>query len=122
MQPSQEPVGAAGRMPRPRRGSDGDEERWALASYTVGVTADRRRRELVTLLKRRGARIMEAPALEIVPLHDDQRLLDATRAVLGASVDVVVATTGVGFRGWMAAAEGWGWVRRCATCWPARRS
>jgi uroporphyrinogen-III synthase len=42
-----------------------------------------------------------------VPLADDTELVAATRAVLAAPVDLVVATTGVGFRGWVEAAEAW---------------
>lgn len=79
-----------------------------LTGFTVGVTADRRRDELVALLERRGARVVLAPALRIVPLGDDTDLRAATRAVLDAPPDVVVATTGIGLRGWLEAAEGWG--------------
>lgn len=79
-----------------------------LAGFTVGVTADRRRAELVTMLRRRGAEVVEAPALQITPLHDDRQLEAATRAVLTNPPDIAVATTGVGFRGWLEAAEGWG--------------
>ena len=78
-----------------------------LAGYTVAVTAERRREELGGLLERRGARVVYAPAVRIVPLADDADLLAATRAVLAAPVDLVVATTGVGFRGWLEAAQGW---------------
>ena len=79
-----------------------------LAGYTVAVTAARRREELIGLLERRGARVLEAPALRIVPTGDDEQLLATTRACLDAAPDVVVATTGIGFRGWMEAADGWG--------------
>jgi len=78
-----------------------------LAGYTVAVTAARRREELGALLDRRGARVLYAPAIRIVPLADDADLVAATRAVLAAPVDLVVATTGVGFRGWLEAAEAW---------------
>ena len=78
-----------------------------LAGYTVAVTAARRREELGALLDRRGARVLYAPAIRIVPLSDDADLVSATRAVLAAPVDLVVATTGVGFRGWLEAAEAW---------------
>ncbi|GAB3146516.1 uroporphyrinogen-III synthase [Microbispora hainanensis] len=80
----------------------------ALAGFTIGVTATRRSEELAALLERRGARVVRAPAIRIVPLAEDAGLLAATRACLEAPVDDVVITTGVGFRGWMAAAEGWG--------------
>ena len=79
-----------------------------LAGYTVAVTAARRREELVSLLERRGARVVCAPAIRIVPLSDDTELLRATRACLAEGLDVAIATTGIGFRGWLEAAEGWG--------------
>lgn len=81
-----------------------------LAGYTVGITAARRADELSALLERRGATVMHAPSIRIVPLADDSELLAATRDVLAKPVDVVVATTGIGFRGWIEAAEGWGLI------------
>ena len=78
-----------------------------LAGYTVAVTAARRREELGALLDRRGARVVYAPAIRIVPLADDAELVAATEDVLSAPVDLVVATTGVGFRGWLEAADAW---------------
>ncbi|TYB70217.1 uroporphyrinogen-III synthase [Nonomuraea sp. PA05] len=80
----------------------------ALAGFTVGVTATRRREEFGALLERRGARVVSAPAIRLVPLAEDADLLAATRQSLESPLDDVVVTTGVGFRGWMAAAEGWG--------------
>ncbi|MFI7600021.1 uroporphyrinogen-III synthase [Actinoplanes sp. NPDC049681] len=79
-----------------------------LAGFTVAVTAERRREELAALLERRGARVVVAPAITIVPLGDDQALHAATEACVGLAPDIVVATTGIGFRGWLEAAEGWG--------------
>jgi uroporphyrinogen-III synthase len=79
-----------------------------LAGFTVAVTAARRRDELASLLERRGARVLLAPAIRIVPLADDGELLRATHACLAEPVDDVVATTGHGFRGWLEAADGWG--------------
>jgi uroporphyrinogen-III synthase len=78
-----------------------------LAGYTVAVTAARRREELGALLDRRGARVVYAPAIRIVPLADDAELVAATRRVLERPVDLVIATTGVGFRGWLEAADAW---------------
>ncbi|MER5972703.1 uroporphyrinogen-III synthase [Streptomyces sp. NPDC002055] len=79
-----------------------------LAGFTVGVTAARRAEELGALLERRGAEVMHAPALRIVPLPDDTELLSATKELIGSGPDVVVATTAIGFRGWIEAADGWG--------------
>src|SRR3954464_107068 len=74
-----------------------------LAGYTVAVTAARRQEELGALLDRRGARVVYAPAIRIVPLADDADLVAATRKVLAHPVEQADATTGVGFRGWLAA-------------------
>ena len=79
-----------------------------LAGYTVGVTAARRAEEIGGLLERRGATVLHAPALRIVPLADDTDLHQATLDLIGTPPDTVVATTGIGFRSWMEAAERWG--------------
>ncbi|MGQ0464220.1 MAG: uroporphyrinogen-III synthase [Sporichthyaceae bacterium] len=79
-----------------------------LTGFTVAVTACRRREELAGLLERRGARVISAPAVQVRPLADDRQLLATTQACLSNPPAVVVATTGVGFRGWMEAADGWG--------------
>jgi uroporphyrinogen-III synthase len=79
-----------------------------LAGCVVAITADRRREELTTLLERRGARVLSAPTLRIEQFDDEAPLLAATRACLAAPLDYVVATTGIGWRGWMSAAQGWG--------------
>ncbi|MFE2536205.1 uroporphyrinogen-III synthase [Streptomyces sp. NPDC059371] len=79
-----------------------------LSGFTVGVTAARRADELGALLQRRGATVVHAPALRIVPLADDSELLTATKELIDSAPDVVVATTAIGFRGWVEAADGWG--------------
>ncbi|MDT0396932.1 MULTISPECIES: uroporphyrinogen-III synthase [Streptomyces] len=79
-----------------------------LAGFTVGVTAARRADELGALLERRGAAVLHAPALRIVPLADDSELLAATKDLIGQAPDIAVATTAIGFRGWVEAADGWG--------------
>ena len=80
----------------------------SLAGYTIGVTAERRRDELAGLLESRGARVVLAPALRIVPIADDTELRSATRACLTTPPDVVLVNTGIGIRGWLDAADGWG--------------
>ncbi|KAA6217920.1 uroporphyrinogen-III synthase [Streptomyces filamentosus] len=84
-------------------------EHGPLAGFTVGVTAARRADELIALLRRRGAAVVHGPALRIVPLADDTELLAATKEIIEDTPDVVVATTAIGFRGWVEAAEGWGY-------------
>lgn len=83
-------------------------EHGPLAGFTVGVTAARRADELGALLQRRGATVLHAPAIRIVPLADDSELLAATKQLIDQAPDVVVATTAIGFRGWVEAADGWG--------------
>ncbi|MCL1870682.1 MAG: uroporphyrinogen-III synthase [Promicromonosporaceae bacterium] len=79
-----------------------------MAGATVLVTADRRSSELAAALERRGATVRHAPALSIVPHVDDDTLVAATRALLADPPDVLVATTGVGFRAWVEAADAHG--------------
>ncbi|MFD6097506.1 uroporphyrinogen-III synthase [Nocardiopsis flavescens] len=81
-----------------------------LAGFTVAVTAARRADELSALLRRKGAEVIAAPALRIVPLSDDQRLAAVSDDLVRRPADVVVATTGIGFRGWVEACETWGTV------------
>jgi uroporphyrinogen-III synthase len=88
-------------MPRPALGQ-------VMAGCTVLVTAERRAAELAAALERRGARIRHAPALSMIPHIDDQTLLAATRAIIADPPDVVVVTTGIGFRAWFEAADAHG--------------
>jgi uroporphyrinogen-III synthase len=79
-----------------------------LTGYTIGITAARRREEFAVALQRRGAKVLSGPAIQIVPLADDSELRAATRRCLDGPLDFVIATTGIGFRGWMEAADAWG--------------
>jgi uroporphyrinogen-III synthase len=79
-----------------------------LAGYSIGVTAARRHEEFAVALERRGAKVISGPAIKIVPLADDSELRAATRRCLDVPLDVVIATTGIGFRGWMETADAWG--------------
>lgn len=77
----------------------------ALEGCTIVIAVDRRSHELTAALERHGAVVRTAPALSIVPHIDDDALIAATRALIADPPDVVVATTGVGFRGWIEAAD-----------------
>ncbi|MFE3290997.1 uroporphyrinogen-III synthase [Rhodococcus sp. NPDC059234] len=79
-----------------------------LLGFTVGVTAARRSEEFSTLLTRRGATVVSAAAIRIIPLVDDAELERVTRELIDSPAEITVATTGIGFRGWMEAADGWG--------------
>jgi len=76
-----------------------------LAGCVMIVTADRRRAELATALARRGASVTFAPALSTVSHLGDDTLLATTRRLISSPPDIVVATTGIGFRGWIEAAD-----------------
>lgn len=79
-----------------------------LAGFRVAVTAARRADELSALLRRRGATVIAAPAIAMVPLPDDDELRVNTRALIAQPPDILIATTGIGFRGWVSAADDWG--------------
>ena len=72
-----------------------------LAGCRILVTAQRRADELGAALVRRGATVVVAPALGMVAQVDEPALLEATRKIIAEPVDVLVVTTGTGFRGWL---------------------
>lgn len=76
-----------------------------LAGCVMIVTADRRRAELATALARRGASVTFARALSTVSHLGDDTLLATTRRLISSPPDIVVATTGIGFREWIEAAD-----------------
>ena len=51
---------------------------------------------------------MLAPALRIVPVGDDADLRACTNGLLNSRPTSSSSTTGIGLRGWLEAAEGWG--------------
>ncbi|MCB0949865.1 MAG: uroporphyrinogen-III synthase, partial [Mycobacterium sp.] len=92
------------------------EPEWSpLTGFRVAVTSARRADELGTLLKRRGAAVTCAAAIEMVALPDDDELRQRTRSLIDTPPDIVIATTGIGFRGWVAAADGWGLANELTT-------
>ncbi|WP_186241273.1 uroporphyrinogen-III synthase [Mycobacterium simulans] len=79
-----------------------------LTGYRVAVTSARRAEELCAMLRRQGAEVYSAPAISMIALPDDDELHSHTEALIVNPPDILVAHTGIGFRGWVAAAEGWG--------------
>lgn len=77
----------------------------ALAGCTILLPVDRRSGELSAALERHGATVRLAPALTIVPHIDDVELIARSRALIENPPDIVVVTTGVGFRGWIEAVD-----------------
>jgi uroporphyrinogen-III synthase len=93
-----------------------NEPDWApLTGFRVAVTSARRADELCALLRRRGASVSSAAAITMVALPDDDELRAHTEALIDAPPDIVIATTGIGFRGWIAAADGWGLAKDLIT-------
>lgn len=86
-----------------------------LAGFTIGITAARRAEEFGALLERRGAAVLQAPTIRILPLADDTELEQVTERIIADPPDIMVATTGIGFRGWIEAADGWGDAERLLT-------
>lgn len=84
-----------------------------LDGFRIGVTAARKVEEQVALLERRGGQVVVAPALSVDPNQvDDSGLQAQTEEVLARPVDVFLATTGIGMRTWLDAAERWGLLDR----------
>lgn len=79
-----------------------------LSGYRIGVTAERRRDEIAAILSRRGATVTVGPAIRLIPLVDDDVLRERTQEAVANPNDVLIVTTGIGFRGWMEAADAWG--------------
>jgi uroporphyrinogen-III synthase len=79
-----------------------------LTGYRIAVTSARRAEELCALLSRHGAEIFSAAAISMISLPDDDELHTNTEALIADPPDILISHTGIGFRGWVAAAEGWG--------------
>jgi uroporphyrinogen-III synthase len=79
-----------------------------LDGCTVGITADRRREEQAELLHRRGADVRQGPVIKTMPLQSDETLRRATESLISCPPDVLVATTGIGMRSLLGAAQAWG--------------
>jgi uroporphyrinogen-III synthase len=87
-------------------------EELSLAGYRVAVTSARRAGELCTVLRRHGASVASAPAITTIAVSDDTQLRSSTEALVGDPPHFVIVTTGVGLRGWLAAAGEWGLADR----------
>ncbi|MGN0063906.1 MAG: uroporphyrinogen-III synthase [Nocardioides sp.] len=80
-----------------------------LTGFRIGVTAARKVDEQIGMLTRRGADVEWGAALSTEPNHiDDAELRAATEQVLARRVDVFLATTGIGMKVWLDAAQRWG--------------
>lgn len=77
----------------------------ALEGRRLVLALDRRADELAAALRRHGAAIQHAPAMSMIPHVDDPLLLERTAELVARPPQLLVATTGVGMRGWFEAAE-----------------
>jgi uroporphyrinogen-III synthase len=100
--------GNAAEMSRAYTGDMAQPDFASLTGYRIAVTSARRAEELCALLGRQGAEVCSAPAINMIALPDDDELHSNTEALITEPPDILVAHTGIGFRGWLAAAEGWG--------------
>jgi uroporphyrinogen-III synthase len=75
----------------------------SLAGWQVAVTADRRAEEQAEMLRARGASVLMAPMLAMGRTDDDE-LITATLDLLADPPDLLVGTTAVGMRAWLASA------------------
>jgi uroporphyrinogen-III synthase len=75
----------------------------SLAGWTVAVTAERRADDQAEMLKARGASVLMAPMLTM-GRDDDDELVAATLDLLDDPPDLLVGTTAVGMRAWLASA------------------
>lgn len=78
------------------------------ARRLVGITADRRWEEQANLFRRRGLDVVHGPTMRTIDLAGDAGLRSATQRLIESPPDRFVATTGMGVRAWLGAAEGWG--------------
>lgn len=83
-------------------------ENLTLAGATIAVTASRRATEQGEAFERKGAHIVYAPTVRIVPADADDRLRADTQTVIENPPQMVLVTTGYGLKGWLEAADGFG--------------
>jgi uroporphyrinogen-III synthase len=94
--------------PTAQAGEATDATESPLEGFRIGVTSDRRSRDLIEALERRGAEVLHAPALKIAPVQEDIRLIEDTKAIIAAKPDLCIATTAYGMRRWCEAADSFG--------------
>jgi uroporphyrinogen-III synthase len=79
-----------------------------LGGLVIGVPARRRAAQTASLVERWGGTPLVGPAVEEVPVGDDETLRAATEAVLAQRPPWSVHLTGTGTRRWFDQAEAWG--------------
>lgn len=92
-------------LPKDRGGEESVPVQTDVKDVRVFVTAERKADEIQRALERKGVRVEHCPALLTTSVDHDEDLIRASRRVAASRPDVVVVTTGVGLRGWLAAAD-----------------
>lgn len=77
----------------------------ALVGRRLVLALDRRADELAVALRRHGAEILHAPAISMIGHVDDPLLRSRTAELIARPPQLLIATTGVGMRGWFDAAD-----------------
>ena len=76
-----------------------------LEGFAIGVTADRRADEQISLFEGRGADCVHGATVRTHPIRPEAEIREATLAFIDSPPDILVATTGIGVRGWLEAAD-----------------
>ncbi|WP_186525897.1 uroporphyrinogen-III synthase [Leekyejoonella antrihumi] len=76
-----------------------------LSGRRIVLTAQRSATEMAAALERRGARVVHAQTMSMISHADDADLAERTDQLIARPPDVLVATTGIGLRGWFEAAD-----------------
>ncbi|WP_165000976.1 MULTISPECIES: uroporphyrinogen-III synthase [Micrococcaceae] len=71
----------------------------------IHVTAQRRADDIESSLSRKGIQVFHCPSIITTPVLEDEDLPGITRRIIESPPDLVIVTTGVGLRGWLAAAD-----------------
>ena len=85
-----------------------DKDEYPLQGWTVGVTADRRSDAQLDLLARRGAEVLHGCTMRTLDLTDDDRLAEASDALVSEPPETLVLQTGMGTTMWLKAMDGIG--------------
>lgn len=76
-----------------------------MSGFVVGVTADRRADEQISMLRRRGAAVVHGQVIRTHAGAVDGPLAESLRDLVATPPDITVLSTGIGVRGIVEAAE-----------------
>ncbi len=76
-----------------------------LGGFVVGVTADRKAAEQISMLERCGAQCVRGPVMRRKSGRDDEELLRVTQELVNNPPDYVLLTTGSGVTDWFDLAD-----------------